>query len=329
MRRILLSLLAVSLAGAAIGAERKLVEGIVVRVNERILTIEDMRDRVREKEAEAGTKVLPEMYPAVVREAADELVLLERAEELKLEVDEKEVDTALAQLKAGNKVADDATFEKMLNEAGISLAQLRARLRDTILINRVLTKELGSFEITEEELRQRYERDKDSFMMPPKVHIAHVVYQTAVDPAAQEQVVERARRLVAAARSGSDFLTLAQEETGAGGAVGGDLGILALDDLRSEVRDVTEKLAPGEVSEPFETPAGLHVVLLIERIPAAPRPFDEVKDSLRQAELSERYRGRLGSVVEELKKRYVVEVRPEMFAPAQATTAATNPAAQP
>jgi len=324
MRKALTSLLGICLAAVAIGAERQLVEGIVVRVNERILTIQDMRDRIREKQAEAGTKVPPEMYPIVVREAADELVLLERAEELKLSVEEKEVDAALAQLKAGNKVTDDATFEKMLVEAGISITQLRERLRDTILINRVLTKELGSFEITEEELRQRYEREKDSFMMPPKVHIAHVVYQTAADPAAQAAVVERARRLIAAARSGSDFLTLAQEEAAAGGAVGGDLGVLALDDLRSEVRDAAEKLAPGEISEPFESPAGLHVVMLIDRIPAAPRPFAEVKDSLRDAELSERYRSRLGSVVENLKQRYVVEVRPELFAPAGAATSSAG-----
>ena len=212
----------------------------------------------------------------------------------------------------------------MLREAGISLAKLRSRLRDTILINRVLTKELGSFEITEEELRQRYERDKDTFMLPPKAHVAHVVYQTAVDPAEQASVLERARRLVAAARAGNDFVTLAQQEVETGGAVGGDLGVLALEDLRSEVREVAEGLAPGEISEPFETAAGLHVVKLIESIPAAPRPFAEVKDSLREAELSERYRSRLGGVVDDLKKRYVVDVRPELFAPAADAAAATE-----
>lgn len=325
MRNLWLALLGLGLAAAAFAADRQLVEGIVVRVNERILTIEDMRDRVREKEAESGTKVPPVAYPMLVREAADELVLLERADELKLTADEKEVDNALAQLKAGNKVTDDATFEKMLNEAGISLAQLRSRLRDTILINRVLTKELGSFEITEEELRQRYERDRDSFMMPPKVHLAHVVYQTNVDPAAQAAVVERAERLIAAVRSGADFLALAQQEVEAGGAVGGDLGVLAIDDLRSEVRQAAEQLAPGEVSEPFETAAGLHVIVMIEKIAAAPQPFAEVKEMLHQAELSDRYRSRLGGVVEDLKKRYVVEVRPDLFAPPAAATAPAEP----
>ena len=57
---------------------RELVEGIVVRVNDHILTVADMRNRVREKEAEPGAAVPTEMYAMLVGEAADEQVLLER-----------------------------------------------------------------------------------------------------------------------------------------------------------------------------------------------------------------------------------------------------------
>lgn len=301
------------LAPTVRAAEPQLVEGIVVRVNDRILTTSDIAVRLRERAAEQGAPVPEAMIPQVIQEAADELVLLERAAELKLEVDDREVDQSLERLKTDNHLADNAALEAMVKRLGLSMTQLRTRLRDSALINRVLTKELGAFDITEEELRQRYERDKAQYMEPEKVHLEHIVYTLPGDSAGDDAVMERARRLVAAARAGSDFLTLVAAEVKAGGASGGDLGTLALPDLREEVRTAAEKLADGQVSDPFTSPAGVHVIRVVSHTAATPKPFESVKEELRNAEMAQRYHQRLAGVVDQLKKRYVVEVRPDLY----------------
>lgn len=294
-------------------AERHLVEGIVVRVNDRILTTRDMRRRMVEKTAETGQPVQPSEYGALVAEAADELCLLERAAELKMDLTKDELDDAIKQLRADNRIEDDAAFRTMLESMGMTEQQLRNRMHDTLLVRRVLSREVGAVPVTEEEVRQRYEREKDSFKIGERVRLEHLVLEAAKDPQDQEAKRARLERLAAAARSGASFLSLVEHEVAAGGAVGGDLGEIEITDLREEVQKVVASLAEGEISQPFPSDAGLHLVHLVKRIPPAYRPFEEVSRVLRERELSERYNKRLAGVVAGLKTRYVVETHPELL----------------
>ncbi|MEW6338164.1 MAG: peptidyl-prolyl cis-trans isomerase [Acidobacteriota bacterium] len=314
MRRIAaLVLLTLATAAAAAHGATTLVEGIVVRVNDRILTTADMRMRVIERTAETGRAPAPADYPALVNEAVDELCLLERATELKIEVSDDDVSGAIAQLRENNRVADEQTFQAMLQQMGMTLDQLRRRLRETIGINRVLSREVTQTPITEEELRQRYSREEETFKVPEKVRLEHIVFSVAGDGGDEAAVTSEARRLAAAARADGNFLALVDEQVKAGRGSGGDLGILEQGDLRTEVQTAVVGLKAGEISEPFVTVAGVHVVRVAERIPSSVKPFEEVAEELRLRETSDRNRGRLSDVVAGLKQRYVVEVHPEMF----------------
>lgn len=310
MKRLLVFILA---ASAPAFAERKLVEAIVVRVNERILTIADLKRRAVERAAETGRPLTPEEVPQFIEEAADELCLLERASELKIEVDRADVDAAVAQLKEQNHIPDDEAFDELLAKLKLSRRQLEERLKATITINRTLQKEVGQLPITEEELRVIYENEKQRFVIPEKLHLEHILFPLSDDHTKAHAQEERAKRFVAAIRSGADFGELVRQEIWQGEASGGDLGEIPIPDLRDEVAKAVIHLQPGEVSDPILTPAGLLVVRIVNRIPESFKPFSEVVEAVRNEEMDRRYRQRLHSVVENLKKRYVVEIHPEHF----------------
>ncbi|MEW5878661.1 MAG: peptidyl-prolyl cis-trans isomerase [Acidobacteriota bacterium] len=301
------------LLAAPAAAEKRLLEAIVVRVNERILTVSDLRQRAVERAAETGKKLTPEDIPTFLQEAVDELCLLERASELKIEVERADVEAAVAQLKEQNHIADDKAFDELLANLGMTRKQLEERLKATITINRTLQKEVGQLPITEEELKSRYEKEKERFAIPEKVHLEHVLFPIKSDGSNAESQWERARRLVAAVRAGADFSQSVAEETKKGDASGGDLGEIALPDLREEVAKAVANLQTGEVSDPFAIPAGVHVIRVKNRIPSSYKPFSQVVEQLRLEEMDRRYRQRLRSVVDNLKTRYVVEVHPEYF----------------
>jgi peptidyl-prolyl cis-trans isomerase SurA len=318
MRQIPVLVLTVLLATpAAHAGERRLVEGIVVRVNDRILTTADIRQRASEVGAETGKPVTADQYGEVVQHAADELCMLERAEELKLEVSSEELNAAIRDLREQNHVPDDATFETQLRSMGMTLDGLRARVHDNILVSRLLRREVGDVPITEEELRQRFEREKSQYTIGERVHLEHFVFRVGADRDDEAAALATARRFVAAARSGAEFKTLVQHEIDAGHGTGGDLGTVLTSDMRTEVRQAVGNLKPGEVSDPFTSPVGVHVVRLVERVPPTLKPFSEVEKELREREFEERSQARFSGVVSELKKRYVVEVHPELMGAAQ------------
>ena len=314
MKRISVLVLTVLLASLGVEAgERHFVEGIVVRVNDRILTTADIRERANEVATEAGKALTPEQYTELIQRAADEMCMLERAEELKLEVSSDELTAAIRDLREQNRAPDDASFEAQLRSAGMTLEVLRARVHDSILVNRLLRREVGDLPITEEELRQRFEREKEQFTIGERVHLEHIVLSVGSENGDEAAKLAAARRLVAAVRSGGEFKTLVQQEADAGHGTGGDLGTVLTTDMRAEVRDAVGRLKPGEVSDPFPSSAGVHVVRLVERFPPTFKPFSDVEKELREREFAERSQARFANVVSEVKKRYVVEVHPEFM----------------
>jgi len=201
----------------------------------------------------------------------------------------------------------------MLRSTGLTAEQLRTRVRDTLLVRRVLGREMGTSPITEEELRQLYEREKDSFMIGERLQLEHFIVPLAVDGSDRAAKRAQLERLAAAARAGNNFAALVAEEIAAGHGTGGDLGEVLVSDLRPEVRHAAENLSEGEISAPFESAAGLHIVRLVKRFPAAPKAFEGVVDLLRDREMGKRYRDKLSGVVSGLKERYVVETHAEFM----------------
>jgi peptidyl-prolyl cis-trans isomerase SurA len=312
MRRMTILAASVLLLATNLSAERTLVEGIVVRVNDRILTTRDIARRIDERAAEMGHPLNAEEIQGLTREAVDDLCLLERAAELKMEVDDQEVDSALTRLREQNQVKDDKDFEVILKSMGLTRDQLRARVSENIIINRLMSKEVPRPTVTEEELKQRYAREPERYRIPEKVQLEHIILSVGTADGEEERVLADARRLVAAARASGSFLTLVKEETDAGRGTGGDLGSVAVQDLRPEVAAAVKTLKAGEIAEPFRTPSGVHVVRLVERFATTLKPFSDVVEELRYREEDERYRSHITGIVDGLKKRYVVEIHPEL-----------------
>ncbi|HPW56625.1 MAG: peptidyl-prolyl cis-trans isomerase [Thermoanaerobaculaceae bacterium] len=312
MRALAVVTILSSLCTPLLAAERVLVEGIVVRVNDRIFTTRDVAHRIDERAGELGRPLTADDLQALLHEITEDACLLERAGELKIEVDAQEVDGAIARLREQNHVLDEQAFEESLQNMGMTRDQLRARVHDNIVVNRLLSREVHHPAVTEEELKRRYSSELERYRLPERVHLEHVIFTVGSDAGDEERGLAAARRLAAAARTTGDFLALVKAEEEAGRATGGDLGLVAVPDLRQEVAQVVSRLKPGEVSEPFRSAAGIHVVRLRTRVEPGFKPFPEVVEELRFREEEERYRSHISGIVEELRKRYVVEVHPEL-----------------
>ena len=147
--------------------------------------------------------------------------------------------------------------------------------------------------VSAQDIEAVYQRDKDTrFVTPERVRARHILLSLDPDASEEEKTVVRmaAIALLEQVRDGADFAALAQEHSDdtPTGAKGGDLGFFSRGAMVKPFEDAAFSLSVGEVSEPVETQLGFHIIQLEDRQPAQPRPFDEVRDEIRQ-ELTTRH----------------------------------------
>ena len=291
------------------GAERVTVEGILIRVNERIVTISDFTIRIRQElaqmQAPPSNQELQDFTEMLLDDMVSEMVLMERATEKRLTVEDAAVDQAIEGTREENNLQDDEAWEQALASANLTVDALRERYRRSMLLQRTVQGEVRPVEITEEELRQYYELEKEEYSVPAKVQLQQIFL--ADDQSGSSALMRRAQGIVDRARAGAD---LKAEATLAGSELQ-DLGAIPADDCRPELKRALEPLSDGELADPLTVAGGIQIVRLVERIPAGYLPFEEVVDSIRRERSAESYESQTKGLVEKLKQQYLVEVHRE------------------
>lgn len=140
-------------------------------------------------------------------------------------------------------------------------------------------------------LRQLYDSSKQELSVPERYHLRQIFL--AVDGTNVDQVKKQAEQLAKEARGKKgDFAELARRHSddAASAARGGDIGVQSIAQLTLEARPVVAALKEGEVSAPFRTASGWHVLKLENTEAARTATFDEVRDRLRATVREQRRR---------------------------------------
>ncbi len=311
----LLLLLTTAAARAAV------VERIVARVNDRILTMSELKaredDAIREllrsktgPQGEALRTAARDVRKRVIEDAVREMLFLERAHELDIKIDDAQVDDAINRLKKQNGVATDDEFKTALASSGLTVDMMRESLRRNMLIQRILSSEIQSrLEVTDEFLRSLYNNDKEKYRKPDQVRLSEILLLaepgTPERATARTKVDDARRRLV----EGEDFRAVAREVSQGGTRdKGGDLGIVTRGDLSAEIDSVVFGLDAGKISDPVESKFGWHLLRVDEKFPVAYTPFEDAKEKVREAYQDSEYSKRLADYVKKLREKMFVKI---------------------
>jgi peptidyl-prolyl cis-trans isomerase SurA len=165
MKKTLLALLVMAVAATASAAQ--VLEAIVVRVGDRIVTRTQYLQRLAE-----GFNELEQTAPAadlaakkanfkknLLDEIVAELLLKDRADRLNITVTHEEVKESIARVKQQYGISSDQQFDESLKKSNMTRAEMEGRMRDTILTNKLFARELrGREDLSDKELRERYDR---------------------------------------------------------------------------------------------------------------------------------------------------------------------------
>ena len=311
LKRILcVSTVSLGLIAAAVvsAAEREMLEAILIRVNDRIVTVSEFDERFRQELAQVPPQPDSESLVAfrdeLVENMVNEMILMERAEEKGIVADEATIDQAVAGLREENNLQEDEAFEAALEESGLTEEALRERYRNSFLVQRAAQGEVRQTEITEEELRMLYEQAKENYAVPAKVELQQMIFPVAPDGSDLDAVESRVMAMLERVEGGADI----QAEATLAGVELQDLGSIPVQDLRPELVEMLDPLGDGDFSLPAVTPAGIQVLRLAQRIPAGYRPFEEVEGEIRRREAERVFFDQRSGFIDRLKEDYLVQV---------------------
>ncbi len=302
--------LSLVLAGAAIvfGTERKVLEAILIRVNDRIVTVSEFNERLEQElrqlpDPPQGEKLVS-YRDELVENLVNEMILMERAEEKNIVPDEGALDDAIAGLREENNLQDDDAFQAALVESGMTEETLRDRYRKSFMVQRAAQGEVKQTEITVEELKAVYEKEKENFAVPAKVELQQIIFPVSVDGSDTEAVAGRVLAMLERIQGGADL----QAEATLAGVEVQELGAIPIQDLRPELVELLGPLGEGDFSDPAVTSGGIQVLRLVRRIPAGYTPFEDVEGEIRRRESEKVFFDQRSGFIERLKENYLVEV---------------------
>ncbi|HEX5132369.1 MAG TPA: peptidylprolyl isomerase [Candidatus Krumholzibacteria bacterium] len=259
------------------------IDRVVAVVDDEAIFQSDVETAVRQYMFQQGaSSVTPEEREKMFKEALESLIddrlVIAQAGRLGIDVPFSDVEAQVNKTIEENKKAlgGEEALERQLEAEGLTLDQLkklyRTQLRNRMLVERVLQKEMSRDrgEVTEEALRNFYERNKDKLPQRPEVvHLRTVFLGFESSSKAVAAARDKASALRMRIINGEDFAEVAKAVSeDPSSSLGGDLGWVRPQDLREPAfAAAVSSMDIGQVSEPVLTVYGYHLIEVTDKRP--------------------------------------------------------------
>jgi peptidyl-prolyl cis-trans isomerase SurA len=281
--------LGAAVAGAQTSAKPAPVqlEGIAAVVGDAIITRFDLQEQVlariqRREVPEPKTKAdTVTLQSETLQDMVEEELLLQKAKELKIDVADADitpaVDNQVKQIRS--QFSSETEFRTALAKASMGTPDeyrkyLMDQMRRQAMHQKVLAKlrqdgKIIPVNVTDEQIAAEWEKAKPFLgPKPATVTFKQIVIAPTPSNPAREVARVKAESLLAEIKRGGDFERIAKRESMdlQTKDIGGDLGWMRRADNLPEFDrwlfggPFAAPLAPGQVSQVFETPYGFHIV---------------------------------------------------------------------
>ena len=152
------------------------------------------------------------------------------------------------------------------------------------------------------EIEAFYRAHQGDYTLPERVHLRQIL-------AGERTVIQEAERALA---QGEDFAEVAARlSKGPKAHLGGDQGILGRDDLPPTFVNVVFGTEAGRTTKIIDAEYGFLIFQVVERLPARVMPLDEAEPDVRRRLDEQRVDEQIGSLIQDARERYNVEVFPQ------------------
>jgi peptidyl-prolyl cis-trans isomerase SurA len=302
---------------AAITPNATVVEDVIVRVNDQIISRSDLERGQQQlatelQQTNASTEEASDRQKNLLRDMIDQQLLLSRGKELGLNAD-AEVIRRLDDIRKQNHMDTMEDLEKAARSQGVSFEDFKANIRNGVITQQVVRDEVGRhLQMTQAQEQAYYDAHKQDFAQPEQVRISEILIPLPADATddAVAQAQKKADDVSAQIISGSKFEDLAKTYSGGQTADrGGDLGLFKRGTLAKTLEDQTFGLKPGQVTAPIRTKQGFVILKVTEHQEAGVPAMKDIETQIQEAMYSEEMQPALRAYLTKLREEAYVEIK--------------------
>lgn len=249
------------------------VDRIVVVVGNDAITDFELKTRLASVERQLRTQNV-QMPPrdTLEKQILERLIVdriqLQLAKETGLRISDVELDAALRRIAEGNRMGV-AEFRAVLEKDGVPWVKFREEIREEIILSRLRDREVDSkIVVSEGEIDNYLNAPQSTVDEITEVALAHIMIRVP-EQASPDQLTRmrnKAQSALDQLKRGEPFAKVAASFSDApDGLSGGSMGMRPLDRLPTLYADAAKALKVGETSAILRSPAGFHIIKVLDR----------------------------------------------------------------
>lgn len=308
----------------AAASEGKVIEEIVARVNNEVITRSELEHSKVTAEEDAKqdcqNRCTPEQLKQItedsqknaLRNLIDQSLLVQRAKDMSISV-EPDVIKQLDQIRIENKLESLEALEKAVETQGLNWEDFKNNIRNGLLTKKVISSEVGShISIPKDEVQKYYEAHKQDFIRPEQVALRSIEINTAgKDEAEVAELRKKADTALKRIKDGEDFGEIAKRYSdGATAKQGGYLGIYKRGELSKQLEDVVFTLKKNGLTDVMETKQGFLVMQVLEHYDEGQQSLAKVENEIMDKLYGERMEPALRDYLKTLREQSYVVIKP-------------------
>jgi peptidyl-prolyl cis-trans isomerase SurA len=284
----------------------ELTDRIVAVVNKEVIMLSELRtemepERKRLKQQYRGAELQARMQQTEYRTLTrmiERRLQMQHAQTKGVDPSEEDIRrTAMDLQQRGTPVnLDDPKEKKALKEQLILFTLENREIRTGVMVS-------------ENDLKRYYERHLTLFMLPEEYRISQILLLPRKGES-RAALRQRAREIYDQFKKGGEFDDLALRYSDDADATrGGALGFIRQGDMDPSIERTVAALQPNNVSDPVETPDGIHIIRLDEKKTAQFRPLEEVRNEMQGLVFQQKSADRFQRWMTDLKNKAYIEVK--------------------
>ncbi|WP_409367360.1 peptidyl-prolyl cis-trans isomerase [Lysinibacillus sp. 38-6] len=186
-------------------------------------------------------------------------------------------------------------LQETLDANGLTKDSVQDNIRMYLLTKNVIA---NSIDISDEELKQYFEENKDDYGQQEQVAASHIFLEDEAT----------AKEVEAKLKAGEDFAELAKTysiDTDTS-EDGGDLGYISRGQMDEQFEEAAFALEKDEVSGVVQSAEGYHIIKVTGKVPAEEAVFEDVKDEVYETLLESRINEEYSTWLTEKQEQYKI-----------------------